>query len=111
MAAGIADWLWDIADIVKVVEAAEPIQGETLTVGTSDGGWAAQIFAAGAGPPEALEEWGEPVGAVSNAEAEELIELTVAAPAQYYLIWFTKLVSYDDGYRVEVEELTLSGEA
>ncbi len=94
-----------------VVEAAEPIQGETLTVGTSDGGWAAQIFAAGAGPPETLEEWGEPVGAVSNAEADELIELTVSEPAQHYLIWFTKLVSYDDGYRVEVEELTLSGEA
>jgi len=92
-----------------IVEAAEPVTGQTLTVGTTTGGWSADVYAADSGPPDDLAGWGDPVGSVSNAQAQDLIDLDVPAPAKYYLIWFTKLAEADGGGRVEVSDVTLSG--
>ena len=93
-----------------IVSTDEPVEGQTLTVGTTTGGWSADVYAAASGPPEALEEWGEPVGSTGGpAEAQQLIELDVAEPARYYLIWFTQLADADGGGRVEVSDVTLSG--
>ena len=92
-----------------IVEAAEPVTGQTLTVGTTTGGWSADVYAAASGPPDDLAGWGDPVGSISGAEAQQLIDLNVPSPARYYLIWFTKLAEADGGGRVEVSDVTLSG--
>jgi serine/threonine-protein kinase len=92
-----------------IVETDEPVEGQTLSVGTTSGGWSADVYAADTGPPTELTGWGDPVGSVSGADAESLIELDVPEPARFYLIWFTKLAEADDGGRVEVSDVTLSG--
>ena len=92
-----------------IVEAADPVIGQTLTVGTTTGGWSAAIYATDSGPPTELSGWGDPVGSISGANAQQLIDLDVPAPARYYLIWFTKLAEADGGGRVEVSDVTLSG--
>ncbi|HEX6152725.1 MAG TPA: protein kinase, partial [Solirubrobacterales bacterium] len=67
-------------------------------------GWDAEIYAAAAGPPEELSEWGEPVGEVSDAKEVEEIELDLSSPARYFLIWFTKAApSLDQEGRYQVE--------
>ena len=45
-----------------IVEAAEPVTGQTLTVGTTTGGWSADVYAADSGPPDDLAGWGDPGG-------------------------------------------------
>ena len=73
-------------------------------------GWNAQIFAAPAGPPEGIEEWGEPVGEVTEAGESAEVGLDVATPAKYFLIWFTKAApSLDQGgrYRLEIDDVKL----
>jgi serine/threonine-protein kinase len=90
-----------------IVDAGAPVQGSSITISTPDGGWNAAIYAA-EGPPAKFEAWGEPVGTVSNASAEQTIELDVPEPAQYYLIWFTKLTGPAGEYKVEVSEIRLT---
>ena len=111
---------YDAAEIVAavgkpgvglIVDAGGPVEGEILNVSSTEGGWDAEIYAAADGPPEAFEDWGEPVGAVSGAEPDQSFSLDVPEPAQYYLIWITTLADYDEGFRVEIEEVTLRGVA
>ena len=83
-----------------IVEAADSVIGQTLTVGTTTGGWSADVYAADSGPPTELSGWGDPVGSISGANAQQLIDLDVPSPAKYYLIWFTKLAEADGGGRV-----------
>ncbi|MEZ5076501.1 MAG: protein kinase [Solirubrobacterales bacterium] len=74
-------------------------------------GWDAQIYAAAAGPPEELEEWGQPVGAVANASESQEIPLDVETPSQYFLLWFTKAgeSSEQQGrYRIEISDVKLT---
>jgi eukaryotic-like serine/threonine-protein kinase len=91
-----------------IVDAGEPVQGTSMSISSSEGGWDADIYAAADGPPESLEEWGEPVGGVADAEADQQIDLIVPAPAQYYLIWFTKLAGSPGEYKVEISEALLT---
>lgn len=73
-------------------------------------GYSAQIYAADAGPPEELEEWGEPVGAVTNAAENQEIPLSLPSQERYFLIWFTKAgpSSEQDGrYRIEISDVKL----
>jgi hypothetical protein len=73
-------------------------------------GWNAQIFAAPAGPPEAIEEWGEPIGEVKDAAKEEEVHLHLGAAAKYFLIWFTKPSPASDQegrYQVEISDIKL----
>jgi serine/threonine-protein kinase len=92
-----------------VIETAEPIEATSISIGTAQGGWDANIYAAAEGPPTDLAGWGEPVGSVSDASESSLIELTVPEPSQYYLIWFTQLADASDGGRVEVSDVALAG--
>jgi serine/threonine-protein kinase len=93
-----------------IVETDEPVEANGITVGTTQGGWSADVYAAASGPPEDLAGWGEPIGSVSDAgDQGEQIALTPTEPARYYLIWFTQLSEYDDGGRVEVSDVTLNG--
>ncbi|MBS1893372.1 MAG: serine/threonine protein kinase [Actinobacteria bacterium] len=73
-------------------------------------GWEAQIFAAASGPPEGIEEWGEPVGEVTNAAKEEEVQLHLGKAAKYFLIWFTKASPATDQegrYQVEISDVKL----
>lgn len=73
-------------------------------------GWDAQIFAAASGPPEGIEEWGEQIGEVKNADKEEEVQLHLGKAAKYFLIWFTKASPASDQegrYQVEISDVKL----
>jgi eukaryotic-like serine/threonine-protein kinase len=73
-------------------------------------GWDAQIFAAPAGPPEGIEEWGEPIGEVENASKEEEVQLHLGEASKYFLIWFTKASPASDQegrFQVEISDIKL----
>jgi hypothetical protein len=73
-------------------------------------GWDAEIYAAASGPPEELEEWGEPVGAIADAGDPAEIQLAVPSPSRYFLIWFTQAApSLDQSgrYRLEIDDVKL----
>ncbi|MGH2951110.1 MAG: protein kinase domain-containing protein [Solirubrobacterales bacterium] len=94
------------------VETSEPATPTAMVVRTPETGWDAEVYAAASGPPETLEEWGAPVGTVSNGDTETQIPLAgLAGDAQFFLLWFTKLpvASDDDRFRPEVGDLELLG--
>ena len=69
-----------------------------------------EIYAAASGPPEELSEWGEPVGEIADAGETTEVELSVPAPAKYFLIWFTKAAPARDQagrYQVEISDVKL----
>jgi tRNA A-37 threonylcarbamoyl transferase component Bud32 len=83
-----------------------------MLVRTPTPGWDAQVFATDSGPPDDLSEWGEPVGIVVDASASEEIDLTLASPSRYFLIWFNKASEANDqygGYQVEIGDIKLLG--
>jgi eukaryotic-like serine/threonine-protein kinase len=92
-----------------IVQADEPVEAQSITIGTTQGGWSADIYAASSGPPDDLAGWGEPIGSTTDAADQEQIELTPTERAQYYLIWFTTLAEADGGGRVEVPDVALNG--
>ena len=81
------------------------------SIRTPTPGWDAQIFAAAAGPPEEIEEWGEPIGEVKNADKTEEIDLHLGSAAKYFLIWFTKASPAERPgrrFQVEISDIKLS---
>jgi len=91
-----------------VVAKATTTPKEMIVRGTP--GWDAEIYAAAAGPPEELSEWGEPVGDAVDAKEVEEVELHLASPAKYFLIWFTKAApsrDQDGRYRLEISDVKL----
>lgn len=81
-----------------------------MTVRSPTPGWDAQIFAAPAGPPKGIEEWGEPIAEVKDAEKTQEIDLHLGKSAKYFLIWFTKLSPASDQegrYQVEISDIKL----
>jgi eukaryotic-like serine/threonine-protein kinase len=92
---------------VTAKSTAEPAK---MVVQTPTPGWDAQVYAVASGPPEELSEWGEPVGEVTDAEESQEIDLHLAAPAKYFLIWFNKAAPARDQegrYQVEVSDVKL----
>jgi serine/threonine-protein kinase len=81
-----------------------------MIIRTPTPGWDAEIFAATSGPPEELSEWGEPIGEVGDAQGLEEVELHLASPAKYFLIWFNKAATARDQegrYQVEISDVKL----
>src|SRR6201999_1066478 len=92
------------------VTAKAATTAKKMVVRTPTPGWNAQIFAAAAGPPEAIKEWGEPVGEVKNADKTEEIGLHLRSAAKYFLLWFTKASpasDEEDRYQVEISDIKL----
>ncbi|HXF32772.1 MAG TPA: protein kinase [Solirubrobacterales bacterium] len=92
---------------VTTQAAASP---KTMKILSPTPGWDAQIFAAPAGPPEAIEEWGEQVGEVTDAGKEEEVDLHLGGAAKYFLIWFTKASPASDQqgrYQIEISDIKL----
>ena len=85
---------------------------QEMIIRTPTPGWDAEIFAATSGPPEELSEWGEPIGDVTDATDLEEVELHLASPAKYFLIWFNKAAparDQADRYQVEISDVKLVG--
>ena len=83
---------------------------KTMKILSPTPGWDAQIFAAAAGPPDAIEEWGEQVGEVKDAGKEEEVHLHLGGAAKYFLIWFTKASPASDQegrFQVEISDIKL----
>jgi eukaryotic-like serine/threonine-protein kinase len=92
---------------VTTEAAATP---EKMKIITPTPGWDAQIFAAAAGPPKEIEEWGEQIGEVKNAAKEEEVQLHLGTAAKYFLIWFTKASPASDQegrFQVEISDVKL----
>jgi len=92
------------------VTAKSTTKPAEMIVRTPTPGWDAQIYAVASGPPEELSEWGEPVGDVTDAQETEEIELHLASPAKYFLIWFNKAAPARDQesrYQVEISDVKL----
>ncbi len=95
-----------------IVDADAAVDARQLQVRTAQGGWDAEVYASAFDPPDDLAGWGAPVGSVGDASKDETIELALAAPSRYFLLWFTRLApsTEDDGkFRVEVGDLRLLG--
>jgi serine/threonine-protein kinase len=91
------------------VTSESPAQPTKMVVEGAPG-WDAQIYAAASGPPEELSEWGEPVGAVVDADEREEVELDVPSPSRYFLIWFNKAAPSRDQvgrYQLEISDVKL----
>jgi serine/threonine-protein kinase len=85
-------------------------QPEKMAIRSATPGWDAQIFAAPSGPPESIEEWGEPIAEVKDAEGTEEVQLHLGSAAKYFLIWFTKASPASDQegrYQVEISDIKL----
>jgi serine/threonine-protein kinase len=95
-----------------IVDAGEPVEAQQMLVQSEEGGWDGEVYAAESSPPDDLEGWGDPIGALSEASDDADITLEPPAPAQYYLLWFTRLPeSTDDAgrFRAEINEIELQG--
>lgn len=83
---------------------------EKMVIHSPTPGWDAQIFAAPSGPPDEIEEWGEPIGTVTNAGKEEEVQLHLGKASRYFLLWFTKASPASDQegrYQVEISDIKL----
>ncbi len=100
------------AGVGLYVTTRSPATPTKMLIRTPTPGWDAQVFAAASGPPGELSEWGEPVGEAVDAGATQEVDLTVASPAKYFLIWFNKAAPARDQegrYQVEVSDVKLFG--
>ncbi|HEX5714445.1 MAG TPA: protein kinase [Solirubrobacterales bacterium] len=91
------------------VTAKSPAKPSEMVVRGAPG-WDAEIYAAASGPPEDLEGWGEPVGAIAEASENADIQLDVTSPSKYFLIWFTKAapsLDQEGRYRLEIDDVKL----
>jgi eukaryotic-like serine/threonine-protein kinase len=91
------------------VTTESPAKPSAMVVRGSPG-WDGQIYAAPSGPPEELDEWGEPVGSVSDAGETAEIAIDVPSPSRYFLIWFDKAAPSRDQegrYQLEISDVKL----
>jgi serine/threonine-protein kinase len=86
------------------VDAGEPVSAAALKLTSVTPGWSGEVFATASEPPDDVEGWGTPVGTVTDAAEVETVELSLAVPAQYYLLWITDL---GDNQTVELSDLRL----
>lgn len=94
------------------VETAAPETPAQMVVRSLTPGWDADVYAAASGPPAQLSGWGAPVGSIADAAEVERIPIAVAAPARYFLLWFTKAAEARDQvgrYQVEISDIELLG--
>jgi serine/threonine protein kinase len=92
------------------LDAGKPVQPTQLDIETATPGWDLEVYGAAEGPPEALSEWGEPIGLGTVAGREETVPLDPTAAARYFLIWITRpATTAEGGYGVEINDARLLG--
>ncbi|HVO53724.1 MAG TPA: protein kinase [Solirubrobacterales bacterium] len=91
---------------VTTKSAATP---KVMVIHTPTPGWDAEIFAVDGQAPEQVTEWGEKIGAVTDADKIEEVELH-ASKADRFLLWFTKAApdgGSEGGYGIEISDVKL----
>ena len=91
-----------------ILDADEPVDGANLVVDSPKTDWEGEVYAAASGPPSELAGWGEPVATMTGDQAADGVELTLPEDARYYLVWFTSLASYGEGFRAEIGSARLT---
>jgi eukaryotic-like serine/threonine-protein kinase len=92
------------------VETTAPVAPSEMQVSTEQGGWQAEVYAAPSGPPDSFDGWEGPIGSISDAPEEAVIELSDAGQNRFFLLWFTFLPESTETpgrYRAEVSEIEL----
>ena len=92
------------------VTTKSPATPAEMVIRTPTPGWDAEIFATDSEAPEELAEWGEPVGAVTDAKDLEEVELHLPGPAKHFLIWFNKAATARDQegrFQIEISDVKL----
>jgi len=92
------------------VTTPSPARPNEMVVKSPTAGWDAEVYAASSGPPEEVSDWGEPVGAVVDADTTEEITLSVRQPSRYFLLWIIKASEARDQagrYQVEISDISL----
>jgi hypothetical protein len=85
------------------VDGGSPVKASELELATKTPGWSGEVYAANQQAHD-LAGWGEPVGSISKASADETVPLELTEPARYYLVWITDL---GNGDKVELSEIRL----
>ena len=91
-----------------IVSSGKPAAARTMTIRSANGGWDAKVYGS-LTEPTTLSGWGSPIGAVTDANSEQTIQLTETR-ARNFLIWITKLspTTVEGGYQVQIDEVTLN---
>jgi serine/threonine-protein kinase len=92
------------------VTTSSPSTPKSMIVKSPTEGWDAEVFAAAEGPPQELDEWGEPVGEAVDAASTEEIALNVKQPSRYFLLWINKASEARDQagrFQVEISDISL----
>ncbi|MFN8216694.1 MAG: protein kinase [Solirubrobacterales bacterium] len=86
-----------------------PASPDVMVIHTPRPGWDAVIYAVEGEAPEAIDEWGEPIGKVTDASKLEEVELNLGDNRRdKFLLWFTKAADDGEGsYAVEISEVKL----
>jgi eukaryotic-like serine/threonine-protein kinase len=89
------------------LDLGEPHEVTDLVVSTTNPGASFTVFVAEAPPggDEAPEDWGTAVAEVSDAGAEQHLELEEAIEGQVWMLWFTSLPPDDGRFRATVSEV------
>jgi serine/threonine-protein kinase len=91
-----------------IVDAGEPVAGRNLTIRSDTGGWRMEVYRATSGPPETIEDWGNPIGEEDNMSTDQTVEFTSTQPGRYYLLWITEVASGESGNNVAIGDVELS---
>ena len=91
------------------VTTKAPASPDVMVIHTPKPGWNASVYVSSGEAPAAIDEWGEPIGEVTDASKLEEVELNLGNNKyDNFLIWFTKAADDGEGsYGIEISEVKL----
>jgi hypothetical protein len=91
------------------VTTKSPASPNVMVIHTPTPGWNANIYAVEGEAPAQIDEWGEKIAEVTNANKLEEVELNLGDLKRTdFLLWFTKAAADGEGsYVVEISEIKL----
>ena len=90
--------------------AGQPVTATEMDIRAATAGWDAEIYAIDTEPPDDLEGWGTPIGAVIDGGTREAVRLD-PVPATSFLIWITKLPESGEQpgrYQMQISDVRIS---
>ncbi len=86
-----------------------PASPDVMVIHTPKPGWNANVYVSSGEAPAEIDEWGEPIGEVTDASKLEEVELNLGTNKyDNFLIWFTKAADDGEGsYGIEISEVKL----
>ena len=102
--------LGDKPGVGLVIDAGRPVAAREIAIRSVESGWSAEVYATTAGSaPDDLAGWGAPIGSASDIGTQESIQLDATDENRLYLLWITDLATVDEGFRVEITDISLRG--